>query len=260
MGILNVTPDSFSDGGRFLSETQAVAHALEMVAYGASIIDVGGESTRPGAAPVEPSEEMARVIPVIQGILSASPNTTISIDTTKAIVANAAAQAGATIINDVSAGQLDPEILDVAASHHSRFVLMHMKGTPRTMQLDPTYSNVVEEVRQYLETRVEVALKAGIELGKLIVDPGIGFGKTVEHNLLLLKHFSKTRVSGTQLLMGTSRKSFIGKISGEDADHRLPGSLATVGYAMQHKVDIVRVHDVRETAQFLGVWAAIRDA
>lgn len=259
MGILNVTPDSFSDGGLFLLEEHALAHALEMVACGASVIDVGGESTRPGAAPVSVEQELSRVIPVIRELHSASPDTTISIDTTKSRVADEALRAGATLINDISAGRVDPEILDVASASGARFALMHMQGTPRTMQLDPHYDDVVSEVRRHLEERVEVAEKAGIALGKILVDPGIGFGKTLKHNLLLLRNLSEIRVPGTQLLLGTSRKSFIAKIS-DDAEQRLAGSLATLGYTLPQQVDMVRVHDVRETAQFFRVWAAIADA
>jgi dihydropteroate synthase len=244
MGVLNVTPDSFSDGGRFFSPDAAVAHGLEMVAEGADIVDVGGESSRPGAEPVAEPEELRRVIPVIEAL---SPYVRVSVDTAKASVAEAAVGAGATLVNDVSAS-----LHEVAAAGGVGWVAMHMRGTPRTMQRDPGYDDVVGEVVAYLDERAERALAAGVT--EVWVDPGIGFGKTAEHNLTLLRHLGRLVASGHPVMIGTSRKSFLGRLTGGDAvalpaDDRLAGSLATAVWAMVNGAGMVRVHDVAPTRQ-----------
>jgi len=245
MGVLNVTPDSFSDGGRFLDPEAAVAHGLSMVAAGADIVDVGGESSRPGAKPVAEAEERARVIPVIEAL---APHVRVSIDTAKAAVAEAAVAAGATVLNDISA-----TLWPVAAHAGVGYVAMHMRGTPATMQDDPRYDDVVADVFGFLRRRGEEARQAGIE--ELWVDPGIGFGKTTAHNLLLLRHLPELVAGGFPVLVGTSRKGFIGRLApGPDrapagVDDRLPGSLATAVWAMLAGAAMVRVHDVAATVQ-----------
>jgi dihydropteroate synthase len=244
MGVLNVTPDSFSDGGRFFAPDAAVARGLEMVAEGADIIDVGGESSRPGAEPVPEPEELRRVIPVIEAL---SPHVRVSVDTAKASVAAAAVGAGATLVNDVSAS-----LHEVAADEGVGWVAMHMRGTPRTMQRDPRYDDVVSEVAAYLGERAERALAAGVT--EVWVDPGIGFGKTAAHNLTLLRHLGRLVASGHPVMIGTSRKSFLGRLGdGETAplpaEERLAGSLATAVWAMANGASMVRVHDVAPTLQ-----------
>ncbi len=244
MGVLNVTPDSFSDGGQFFSHEAAVAHGLEMAAEGVDIVDVGGESTRPGAEPVPEPEELRRVIPVVEAL---SPHVRVSIDTTKAPVAEAAVHAGATLVNDVSA-----TLHRLAAAEGVGWVAMHMRGTPRTMHHDPRYDDVVGEVVAFLEERAERALAAGV--GEVWVDPGIGFAKTAEHNLSLLRHLGRLVASGHPVLIGTSRKSFLGRlVEGEPAplptEERLTGSLATAVWAMANGAGMVRVHDVAPTLQ-----------
>jgi dihydropteroate synthase len=266
MGIVNVTPDSFSDGGRFIEPDAAIAHGIELAAQGADVLDVGGESTRPGAAPVPVDEEIARVQPVVEG-LTAATRVPVSIDTTKAAVARAALEAGATIVNDVSAGRLDPDIFGVAAAAGAGFVVMHMQGEPRTMQVDPRYDDVVAEVGDFLVERGEAAHAAGIEAGAVAADPGIGFGKTVEHNLQLLAALPvlATRVQAT-LLVGTSRKTFIGRVLARataapdefTVDEREEGTLATVVWAIEHGVSVVRVHDVRPAAQAIRLLEVMR--
>jgi dihydropteroate synthase len=268
MGIVNVTPDSFSDGGRFLDADAAIAHGIGLAAQGADVLDVGGESTRPGAAPVTARQELARVLPVIEGLTSAA-SVPISIDTTKAAVARAALEAGATIVNDVSAGRLDPDVLGVTAAAGAGFVAMHMQGEPRTMQLDPRYHDVVREVGDFLAERVEAAHAAGIARGAVAADPGIGFGKTVEHNLEILAALPSLAASvPAPLLVGTSRKTFIGRLlaraTGASADlpvdQRDEGTLATVVWAVEHGASIVRVHDVTPAVHAIRLLDAMRAA
>jgi dihydropteroate synthase len=268
MGIVNVTPDSFSDGGRFADSDAAVAHGIELADQGADVVDVGGESTRPGAAPVSAAEELARVLPVVEG-LATGTSVAVSIDTTKAAVAQAALAAGATIVNDVSAGRLDPDILGVTAEAGAGYVAMHMQGEPRTMQLDPHYDDVVGEVGDFLVARVEAARAAGIGAGAVAADPGIGFGKTIDHNLRLLAELPAlaARVE-VPLVIGTSRKSFIGKLLARAAgapgelpvDQREEGTLATVVWAVEHGASIVRVHDVTPAARAIRLIDAMRAA
>ena len=259
MGIVNATPDSFSDGGDAYSFDDAVARGLELVAQGAAIIDIGGESTRPGADPVSIDDEISRTCPVIERL--AANGITVSIDTRHADVMKAATQAGASIINDVTALTGDEKSLDVAAASGAHIVLMHMQGTPGTMQSNPTYANAVGDVFAYLKRRVEACVKAGIPKNLIAVDPGIGFGKNLEHNLAILKHLDMYRDLGVTLLLGVSRKSFIGAITDEAMPkNRLAGSLAAGIWGVKSGFDILRVHDVAETAQALKVWAAIEQA
>jgi dihydropteroate synthase len=244
MGVLNVTPDSFSDGGQFFSHDAAVAHGLEMAAEGVDVVDVGGESSRPGAEPVAEPEELRRVIPVIEAL---SPHVRVSVDTTKAPVAEAAVQAGATLVNDISAS-----LHEVAAAEGVGWVAMHMRGTPRTMHHDPRYDDVVGEVVAFLEERAERALAAGVS--EVWVDPGIGFGKTAEHNLSLLRHLGRLVAGGHPVLIGTSRKSFLGRLVEREPgplppEERLPGSIATAVWAMANGAGMVRVHDVAPALQ-----------
>lgn len=254
MGILNVTPDSFSDGGLFLDKARAVERALEMCEEGADWIDVGGESTRPGAAPVGIEEELVRVIPVVEALCSRG--LTVSIDTTKAEVARQALDAGAAIVNDVSALSADPAMAGVCAGYGAGVVLMHMRGTPRTMQLDTVYSDVVAEVYGYLWSRVEWAVRNGIVRNRLIIDPGLGFGKSVEGNLRLVRDLREFKSMGLPLLVGPSRKSFIGKTLGEGVEGRLAGTLAASVTSIVNGAAILRVHDVKEARQA----AALADA
>ena len=250
MGIVNVTPDSFSDGGRYLHHDSAVSHGLALVAAGAALLDVGGESTRPGAAPVGEDEERDRVVPVIRELVE-SAGVPVSVDTTKASVAAAALEAGAAIVNDVSAGLADPEMLAVVADHDSGYVAMHMLGTPRTMQDDPRYDDVVSEVGAFLLRRVEAALAAGVRLDSLLVDPGIGFGKTLSHNLELLAGIASLgEQTGLPVLVGASRKSFLGTLlGGLAADEREEATLATTVWAFEHGAAAVRVHDVEASVR-----------
>ena len=247
MGVVNVTPDSFSDGGRYLDAPAAVAHGLELVAAGADLLDVGGESTRPGAEPVAAAEERRRVLPVVEE-LAAGAGVPVSIDSTKAVVAADALAAGATVVHDVSAGRLDPEILDVAAAAGAGYVVMHMLGDPRTMQRDPRYDDVVGEVGEFLVERLAVARDAGISTGSLAADPGVGFGKTAAHNLALLAALPElsTRVA-VPVVVGTSRKSFLSRLLGGDnsLDARDDATLATVVWAVDHGARVVRVHNAR---------------
>src|SRR5262245_35360998 len=268
MGIVNVTPDSFSDGGRFLEPADALAHGLHLVEAGADVLDVGGESTRPGAAPVPADEELGRVVPVIE-MLAAATDVPVSVDTTKAVVARAALAAGAAIVNDVSAGRRDPDILSVTADAGAGYVAMHMLGEPRTMQADPRYDDVVAEVGDFLAERVDAGLAAGIAPGALAADPGIGFGKTVDHNLLLLAGLpSLVERVRVPILVGTSRKTFIGKVLARDrgipeplaVDERDEGTLATVVWAVESGASIVRVHEVRGAAQAVRLLEALAAA
>jgi dihydropteroate synthase len=247
MGILNVTPDSFSDGGNYSDSEQAVDRALEMAAQGANIIDIGGESTRPGANPVSLSEEIRRTVPVIEKIREQS-DVLISIDTMKAETALKAMEAGADIINDVSAFEADTRMPEVAAETEAGVVLMHKKGTPQTMQDHPDYQDVVGEVCTYLKARLNWAAQFNIERSRMVIDPGIGFGKTLEHNLELLRGLSQLAQCGSPILVGASRKSFIGHLTGrENPEERLAGSLGAAAWAVLHGAHILRVHDVIDT-------------
>lgn len=254
MGVVNVTPDSFSDGGLYLDAAAAIEHGEQLVRDGAEILDVGGESTRPGAEEVSVDEEMARVVPVVRGLAGTA---TISIDTSKAAVAEAALDAGASIVNDVTALRHDPEIGALCAERGAGLVLMHMQGDPRTMQTDPTYEDVVDDVKAFLAERMEVAIGMGVDEELIWLDPGIGFGKTLEHNLELLRRLGELRELGRPLVVGTSRKSFIGKIDGSPVDERLGGTIASSILAAAEGADVLRVHDVAETAQATRVASAI---
>jgi dihydropteroate synthase len=272
MGIVNVTPDSFSDGGLFLDAPAAVAHGHELVAEGADILDIGGESTRPGAEPVGETEELRRVVPVIEGLAGAT-NAQISIDTSKAAVARAALAAGATLVNDVSAFRADPEMAEVVAGSGADCCLMHMLGEPRTMQQDPRYEDVVDDVKAFLEERLRVAVAAGVREERVLLDPGIGFGKTLQHNLELLRRLDELKTLGRPLVVGTSRKSFLGRLLAaaqaqgqqEPAEmgERLPGTIATSVMAYERGGSVFRVHDVAPVraallaaAATLGAWSA----
>jgi dihydropteroate synthase len=256
MGVVNVTPDSFSDGGRFLDPEAAVRHGLELEAEGAALLDIGGESTRPGADPVSAEEELRRVLPVIAGLIGAGTGAHISIDTSKAAVAAAALEAGATIVNDVTALRGDSEMASVVAEHGAAVCLMHMLGDPRTMQDDPHYEDVVGEVRAFLEERMAFAVSAGIPRDRIVLDPGIGFGKTVAHNLELLRRLDELVAVGRPVLIGSSRKSFLGRITGRDVDHRLAGTIATNVIAYTRGASIFRVHEVAPVDDALRVAAA----
>jgi len=260
MGILNVTPDSFSDGGRFLDHEAAVRHGLSMASDGADLVDVGGESTRPGSDPVPVSEEIDRVVPVIKRLATELPSTSISIDTRKADVAEAALDAGATIVNDVWAGA-DPRMFDVAREAGAGMVLMHMQGEPKTMQQAPQYGDVVREVRDYLADRVRAAVDAGIARERLCVDPGLGFGKNEHHSLLLMRKIDALLDIGRPVLVGPSRKSFIGSVlGGADVAERTEGTVGAVSYMVSRGAHIVRVHDVREVVRAVRVIDAIARA
>ncbi|MGK2938326.1 MAG: dihydropteroate synthase [Solirubrobacteraceae bacterium] len=253
MGIVNVTPDSFSDGGRWLDPSAAVAHGLQLASEGTAILDVGGESTRPGAAAVSAEEERRRVVPVVEGLTAAGAR--VSVDTMKAAVAEAALDAGATFVNDVAALR-GPDMAALVADRGCDVCLVHMRGEPRTMQNDPQYDDVVDDVRAFLTARVEVALAAGVARERIVLDPGIGFGKTVDHNLELLDRLDELVALGFPILVGTSRKSFLGKIVGRDADDRLPGTIATNVLALARGASIFRVHDVAPVRDALVVAAA----
>jgi len=257
MGVINTTPDSFSDGGRFDSIDKAFAEAKRMIASGADILDIGGESTRPGSQAVDEQEELARTIPLITAIREVS-DIPISIDTNKSVVMRAAVAAGANIINSIWALRLD-DSLQVAAQLQVPVCLMHMQGTPATMQLEPSYENVVDEVMEFLQERIDAARSAGIAKHNLIVDPGFGFGKTLEHNLLLLKFLGEFRKLGVRVLVGMSRKGMIGAVLGKPADQRLYGSLSVAVMAAMLGADIIRVHDVAPTADALAMVRAVSE-
>ncbi len=259
MGILNVTPDSFSDGGEFFDANHAIAHARRMVAEGAAIIDIGGESSRPGAQPVDPAGQLTRVLPVIEALRSEFCETCVlSIDARVAAVADRAVAAGATMINDISGGA-DPDMLRVAAARNVPIVLMHMQGTPETMQNDPSYADVVGEVCAFLGERAERAMRAGVERANIIVDPGIGFGKSKHHNLEILRQLERVKALGFTLMLGTSRKRFMGAICRETTFKDLVGATcATTTLGTLAGVDIFRVHDVRENRQAMEVAFAMR--
>lgn len=258
MGILNVTPDSFYDGGRYMEESRAVERALEMAEEGADWIDVGGESTRPGAEPVPEAEEMKRVIPVVEAL--SKKGIAVSIDTTKAAVAREALKSGAEIVNDVSAMTMDSAMESVCAEFRCPVVLMHMRGTPETMQLDTGYTDLMGEVFGYLLERLDSAVKAGIDPESLIIDPGIGFGKSREGNVELISNLSELRTLGKPILVGPSRKTFIGKTLGEDGDARLTGTLALLALAIRNGASMLRVHDVREARRVAAMADEIKNA
>jgi dihydropteroate synthase len=255
MGIVNVTPDSFSDGGLWLRHEDAVEHGRDLVAQGAAILDIGGESTRPGAEPVAAGEELRRVVPVVEGLRDAGAQ--VSIDTTKATVAAAALDAGATLVNDVSALRFDPELAAVVADRGCDVCLMHMLGEPRTMQDDPRYDDVVDDVRAFLEERLAYAVSEGIAEERVLLDPGIGFGKTTEHNLELLRRLGELVEIGRPVVVGTSRKAFLGRLTGRDVPaERVAGTVAANVLALERGATVFRVHDVAENVEALTVAGA----
>jgi len=259
MGVLNITPDSFSDGGLFFDKTKAIAHGLKMVEEGADIIDIGGESTRPGSKPLGLEEELRRVLPVIEA-LSKETDVPISIDTYKSEVARRAIEAGAEIINDISGLHFDPELARVAAKENTPVVLMHIRGTPETMQKDVHYGSLFSEIIAYLNEGIRRVESAGVAPEQIVVDPGIGFGKTLEDNLLLIKHLSEFRILGKPILLGTSRKSFIGKILDAQPDQRLEGTLSSIAIGVLNGAHIIRSHDVLQAKRAIAVADAIRRA
>lgn len=267
MGILNATPDSFSDGGKYNTLEKAVAQGIKMVEQGANIIDIGGESSRPFSTPVSEQEELDRVVPVIEQ-LAKEITVPISIDTVKSKVAAAALSAGAAIINDISALEKDPDMAALAASENAPVILMHMKGTPETMQINPNYEDLMLEITQYLGLRADFAMNVGIRKNNIILDPGIGFGKTVEHNLILINHLEKLTALGFPVLMGPSRKSFIQNILSDDGTTPMPpshikteyGTMAAVAGSIFRGAHIVRVHDVEKIKPFTRIIDSIRNA
>ena len=255
MGVVNVTPDSFSDGGRYFDASEAVEHGVRLAEEGAAILDVGGESTRPGAADVSAEEELRRVLPVIER-LRAQTTVVISIDTSKPEVMRAAAAAGAGLINDVRALQ-QPGALEAAAATECAVCLMHMQGEPRTMQRAPSYRDVVSEVKAFLVDREHRARAAGLAAGRLAIDPGFGFGKTLEHNLRLLRQLREVAIPGTPIVAGLSRKSMVGKLTGRPEGDRVYGSIALAVIAAQNGASIIRAHDVAATVDALRTWSAV---
>ena len=246
MGVVNVTPDSFSDGGQYNQPEAAVAHSLALDAEGADVLDVGGKSSRPGATQISESEELARVLPVVQG-LSGLTQKIISVDTTKANVAAAVLEAGAHVINDISALEADPEMVAVCRAARAGVVVMHRQGLSCSMQDAPEYSNCLDEVRRYLESRVAQLVEQGIEPASIVLDPGIGFGKTLEHNLALLRGIPELKTLGLPVLIGLSRKRMLGELTGRDTSDRMAASLGGLAFAIQQGADIIRVHDVQES-------------
>ena len=259
MGVLNVTTDSFYDGGRYGEYEQAVERALKLVDEGAAILDVGGESSRPGSEPVPAEVQKERILPVIQAVRERWQGW-ISVDTCSSEVARAAVDQGADMINDISAGRLDPDIKEVVAELGVPCILMHMKGTPKTMQEEPVYGDVVPEIIEHLAERIAVWEDAGVARENILVDPGIGFGKTVDHNLLILKHLRELEVLGRPIVLGTSRKAFVGALLDRDLEGRLVGTLATVAIGAWNGAHILRVHDVQETREVLTIVHAIKEA
>ena len=257
MGVLNVTPDSFSDGGLFSDTEKAISHGLRMVEEGADIIDIGGESTRPGSKPLELEEELRRVIPVIE-FITKEVNVPISIDTYKSNVAQRAIEAGAQMINDISGLHFDPSLAQVAVKEDVPLVLMHIRGTPETMQKDVHYDSLFSEILQYLKDSIQRAESAGLDPRQIIIDPGIGFGKTVEDNLLIIKNLYEFRILGKPILLGTSRKSFIGKILNAEAGDRLEGTLSSIAIGVLNGAHIIRSHDVLQAKKAIAVADAIR--
>jgi dihydropteroate synthase len=256
MGVVNVTPDSFSDGGTFEDSGHAVRHARRLIADGADVVDVGGESTRPGAAPVPPAEELERVLPVIEGVAALGLPAQISVDTMKLSVAEAAVAAGATYVNDVTAFRHDPALAGLVADRGLDCCVMHMLGEPRTMQRDPRYDDVVSDVKAFLEERLAFAIAAGIPEERVQLDPGIGFGKTLEHNLELLRRLDELVAIGRPIVLGTSRKSFIGRLTGRDVTERVHGTVATCVIGFERGARVFRVHDVAAVSDGLKVAAA----
>jgi len=256
MGVVNVTPDSFSDGGQFFDPDAAIAHGIELAVQGAAVLDVGGESTRPGAEPVTEEEELRRVVPVVEGL--AGEGSEVSVDTAKRAVAEAALDAGAGIVNDVTAFRGDSGMAQLVAERGAGCCLMHMLGEPRTMQDAPQYEDVVSEVKAFLEERLAVAVDAGVAEEKVWLDPGIGFGKSVEHNVALLRRLDELVAIGRPIVVGTSRKSFLGKLAGGRPESgRLPGTIATNVLALERGASVFRVHDVAAVADALAVTAAV---
>jgi dihydropteroate synthase len=256
MGIVNVTPDSFSDGGRYIDASAAIQHGFELEADGAAILDIGGESTRPGAEPVSAEAELRRVLPVIEGLLAAGVSAQISVDTSKVAVAEAALRAGATLVNDVTALRAEPGIAELVAEHQADLCLMHMLGEPRTMQRDPHYDEVVSEVKAFLEERMAFAVAHGVAEERILLDPGIGFGKTMEHNLELLRRLGELAALGRPVVIGTSRKSFLGRITGRSVDDRVAATIATNVLAYERGARIFRVHDAGPVHDALMIAAA----
>ena len=256
MGVVNVTPDSFSDGGRFLEPSAAVAHGARLAEEGAAILDIGGESTRPGAEPVGAEEELRRVVPVVEGLAAAGTGSQLSIDTSKAAVARAALDAGASYVNDVTAFRADPAIAGLVAERDAECCLMHMLGQPRTMQEDPRYEDVVSDVKAFLERRLAFAVGEGVPEERVTLDPGIGFGKTLDQNLELLRRLEEIVAIGRPVMIGTSRKSFLGKLTGREVDDRLAGTIATNVLAYARGATVFRVHDVGPVRDALTVAAA----
>lgn len=257
VGILNVTPDSFSDGGRYLNADEAIAHGVRLAEEGADLIDIGGESTRPGARPVSAEEELERVLPVIRGLRRAVA-IPLSIDTYKSRVARAALDEGADVVNDISALRFDPAMASLVVTENVPVVLMHMQGTPRTMQERPFYRDVVAEVTDFLSERFRFALAEGVKPEQIVVDPGIGFGKDLEHNLALLRDLSALGSLGRPILVGPSRKTFVGKILGVGPGDRLEGSLAAAVAAVLAGANMIRMHDVREARRAIAIADALR--
>ncbi len=257
MGVLNVTPDSFSDGASYYDTEDAIHRAYEIIDEGADILDIGGESSRPGAEPVSEEEELRRVIPVIEEVFPES-SIVISVDTVKYDVAKQALEAGASIVNDISGLQRDPRLAELCAEWEAGYVLMHMRGTPQTMQEMTNYVDIVTEIREYFERQIDLALNLGVKEEQIVLDPGIGFGKTPEQNLSILQHLDKIRWYGFPLLVGVSRKSFIGKVTGREAHNRLMGSAGAVAASVLRGADIVRVHDIIAMRDVVRVVDAIK--
>ncbi|MDF3129080.1 dihydropteroate synthase [Kiritimatiellaeota bacterium B1221] len=253
MGVVNVTPDSFSDGGNFLDPAKAMAQGCQLVEQGADILDIGGESTRPGAMAVSADEEVRRVVPVIRGLRERFPELLLSVDTSKVAVAAAALDAGADILNDVTAGLGDAEMFPLAASSGAGLVLMHMQGKPQTMQANPTYRNVIQEVEGFFRERIAAAEAAGVQTAQIALDPGIGFGKTLDHNLELIAHLNRFQVFGCPLLLGVSRKRWLGEITGREVDNRLAASLGGAAACVSGGANILRVHDVIESCDLVRI-------
>ena len=257
MGVVNVTPDSFSDGGRYAAHDRAIAHGLQLTAEGADLLDVGGESTRPGSRPVDTDEERRRVVPVVEALVRQA-GVPISVDTSKAVVARACLDAGAQIVNDVTALTGDPTMVEVIHATGAGAILMHMQGTPETMQLAPIYADVVVDIYRFFEERLQSLAGRGLDPARLVIDPGIGFGKTLEHNLTLLAHLDRFQRLGRPVCLGVSRKGFLGKVLGRPVTERLAGALAVAGHAMAHgAVQVLRVHDVAATCDVVRMWQAL---
>ena len=260
MGIVNVTPDSFSDGGKFFSPEVAISHASKLITQGADIIDIGGESTRPGAEQVSESEELKRVIPVIEKIRTDNPTILISIDTTKASVAKHAVEAGADIINDVSGLSFDNNMIGIVESFNIPIVIMHMKGNPQNMQLNPEYKDIVNEILDFFKMKIKIAIQSGINRSMIILDPGIGFGKTVEHNFELLSRLNEFNVLELPIMIGPSRKSFIGITLDLPPEDRVEGTAAAVSAGVMNGANIVRVHDVKSMKRVVRILEKVRNA